>query len=496
VGSGGLAEGTSTTDVTDTLQSVTDPVLTTSDPVQPVTDTLQSVTDPVLTTSDPVQPVTDTLQSVTDPVLTTSDPVQVVADTLQSATDPVQLIADTLQAATDTLPSVVTDPVLTSDPVQPVTDTLQSVADPMLTTTDPVQPVTDLAQPMRDTLQSVADPVQVITDPVQTDPVQTVTETVQPVADAVQTDPVQTVTETVQPVADAVQPVTDAVQPVADAVQPVADATASAVGTAAQTAESLTDASMVGATVEKTAGQATEALFGAGEPIDGAVAQVTDEDGALSDKISTMLAGTGGPDAAAGIQADIPSHLAENITPSGTGIADVVEPASGNGGMFDALPFEGPGLIAGADEALILSVGILTAARIAFAVRAGGPSAVATTQFFLANARQIPAYCGGLQGTVNRQVSAAVAGTIRLSGPGFSAASPTKAIEAAEDFTQAIRDGFLRGTGRPGTVNGTADDGTSDTRLLIQLGMLLGTVYLAFLTVWFWATRLRWNPRM
>jgi uncharacterized protein YoxC len=482
VGSGGLAEGTSTTDVTDTLQSVT---------------------DPVLTTSDPVQPVTDTLQSVTDPVLTTSDPVQVVADTLQSATDPVQLIADTLQAATDTLPSVVTDPVLTSDPVQPVTDTLQSVADPVLTTTDPVQPVTDLAQPMRDTLQSVADPVQVITDPVQTDPVQTVTETVQPVADAVQTDPVQTVTETVQPVADAVQPVTDAVQPVtdavqpvADAVQPVADATASAVGTAAQTAESLTDASMVGATVEKTAGQATEALFGAGEPIDGAVAQVTDQNGALSDKVSTMLAGTGGPDAAAGIQADIPSHLAENITPSGTGIADVVEPASGNGGMFDALPFEGPGLIAGADEALILSVGILTAARIAFAVRAGGPSAVATTQFFLANARQIPAYCGGLQGTVNQQVSAAVAGTIRLGGAGFSAASPTKAIEAAEDFTQAIRDGFLRGTGRPGTVNGTADDGTSDTRLLIQLGMLLGTVYLAFLTVWFWATRLRWNPRM
>jgi hypothetical protein len=25
--------------------------------------------------------------------------------------------------------------------------------------------------------------------------------------------------------------------------------------------------------------------------------------------------------------------------------------------------------------------------------------------------------------------------------------------------------------------------------------MLLGFVYLGFLTIWFWATRLRWNPR-
>ena len=29
----------------------------------------------------------------------------------------------------------------------------------------------------------------------------------------------------------------------------------------------------------------------------------------------------------------------------------------------------------------------------------------------------------------------------------------------------------------------------------MQVGMVLGTVYLAFLTVWFWATRLRWSPR-
>ena len=36
----------------------------------------------------------------------------------------------------------------------------------------------------------------------------------------------------------------------------------------------------------------------------------------------------------------------------------------------------------------------------------------------------------------------------------------------------------------------------SDGDLLLKLGVVLGTVYVAFLTVWFWATRLRWNPRV
>jgi hypothetical protein len=85
-----------------------------------------------------------------------------------------------------------------------------------------------------------------------------------------------------------------------------------------------------------------------------------------------------------------------------------------------------------------------------------------------------------------------VAGTARLGvasgGAVKGSAGAVKGI--AEDVANDIRDGFLRG------ATGSADDdGASDTRLLMQIGMLLGTVYLAFLTVWFWATRLRWNPR-
>ena len=30
----------------------------------------------------------------------------------------------------------------------------------------------------------------------------------------------------------------------------------------------------------------------------------------------------------------------------------------------------------------------------------------------------------------------------------------------------------------------------------MQIGIVLGTVYVAFLTVWFWATRVRLKPRL
>ena len=50
-------------------------------------------------------------------------------------------------------------------------------------------------------------------------------------------------------------------------------------------------------------------------------------------------------------------------------------------------------------------------------------------------------------------------------------------------FEQAIR-GETREIG----------DSLGDSRLMIQLGMALGFVYAAFVSVWFWATRLRRRP--
>ena len=41
---------------------------------------------------------------------------------------------------------------------------------------------------------------------------------------------------------------------------------------------------------------------------------------------------------------------------------------------------------------------------------------------------------------------------------------------------------------------GEGADGLNDNRLAVQLGMLFGVLYLAFLSVWFWATRVRMEP--
>jgi uncharacterized protein YoxC len=354
------------------------------------------------------------------------------------------------------------------DSVETVSDTLAPLADSLadggaFQTMRQVQEVTDTMQPVTQTVQEVTQTVQEVTQPVQ---------------------------EVIQPVQQVTQPVQEVTQPVTQTVQPVAEATTGAVGTAGQTAGSLTDAATVGTTAEKAAAETTAALSGASKPIHGAVGQVT-ESSALSDKAATIAgAGDGGGPGGG------PGSVAENITPSGTGIAGG-ESASGSGGesafrsgeSFAGFPsFDSPGLIAGADEALIVTAGLATLAGVAVAVR---PSAGLTTQFFLANVRQIPAVCGGARGTVNRQMSAAVAGTARFGAAAGGVLSSGLDV-IAENFTQGVRDGF-RGPGRPGT--GTTDDGTSDTRLLMQIGMLLGTIYLAFLTVWFWATRLRWNPR-
>lgn len=38
------------------------------------------------------------------------------------------------------------------------------------------------------------------------------------------------------------------------------------------------------------------------------------------------------------------------------------------------------------------------------------------------------------------------------------------------------------------------DTGRGDTRLMIRIGLLLGLAYVIFLTIWFWATRVRLRP--
>jgi hypothetical protein len=71
----------------------------------------------------------------------------------------------------------------------------------------------------------------------------------------------------------------------------------------------------------------------------------------------------------------------------------------------------------------------------------------------------------------------------------------------AKDELAGVKAGFQESHARAQRVAaGLRDElnggqGAGDNRLLMQLAMLLGLAYVAFLTVWFWGTRVRWNGR-
>jgi hypothetical protein len=452
-GGGGLAEGTLATGQG-------------AGPVPTPTDTLQAVGDPVESATGSLPTLTDRLETTTGQL---AEPVPTLTDTLQAVGDPVE-------SATGSVPTL--------------TDRLETARDPLQTVTDPLQTLNDsgvhqmggaLDQATGNVQQTLDDPVQQTLD----DPVGTVTDTVQqPVG-----DPVQTVGETVQPVA---QPATDAVQPVADTVQPVGSTVTGSVGDATQAGASMVDGSTsaVDATVKNVGGQADGALTGAGESIRSSTEHMTDGKVPLADKVTTLLTGTGAP-TPTDVVSGTPVNLPEDTTLAPPGIAEGGQPLPGDdGGLFAGFPFTGHEMLSGANEALIVSAAVATIAGVAMAVR---PSGVASAQFFLANVRQIPAVCGGLQVTANRGLAAVAAGATQVADVAGSA--PGRAIATVESYSIAIREGFNRGAEGAVLGSGSGDDGARDIRLLMQIGMLLGTAYLAFLTVWFWATRLRWSPR-
>ena len=142
------------------------------------------------------------------------------------------------------------------------------------------------------------------------------------------------------------------------------------------------------------------------------------------------------------------------------------------GGMASYLPV-----------AAAVGVATLTAASIARGVCSPG-AAVMFTQV-----RLVPCVVGS---AIERSV---MAGTEVVSrrGPGKGSATRRSAPAIVGSIADPIRDGFERVARRPVSED---VDGLRDARLLMQIGIVLGTIYMAFLTVWFWATRVRWNPRV
>jgi hypothetical protein len=69
---------------------------------------------------------------------------------------------------------------------------------------------------------------------------------------------------------------------------------------------------------------------------------------------------------------------------------------------------------------------------------------------------------------------------------------PERAQHAFQSALESFRDGFEQ------AIVDERDDvgeGLRDSRLMLQIGMLLGFVYVGFLSVWFWATRARGESR-
>jgi hypothetical protein len=77
--------------------------------------------------------------------------------------------------------------------------------------------------------------------------------------------------------------------------------------------------------------------------------------------------------------------------------------------------------------------------------------------------------------------------------PAVSGGEDRPLASSVAELLRTVRDGFLPAAGR-GDNGYVGLDEVTDNRLLMQIGMALGTVYLAFLVVWFWATRVRSDP--
>jgi hypothetical protein len=141
------------------------------------------------------------------------------------------------------------------------------------------------------------------------------------------------------------------------------------------------------------------------------------------------------------------------------------------------------GIVPGPDTVaavLPTAVGVGLAAGAAIAIARGMASPA--TPVLVTNVRLLPSYAGS---AVERTGVAAVEVGSRL---GSSVAAATGS--ALGSVVDPVRDGFGR-TVRP--VAGS--DSLRDSRLLARIGIVLGTIYLAFLTLWFWLTRVRWNVR-
>jgi hypothetical protein len=300
----------------------------------------------------------------------------------------------------------------------------------------------------------------------------------------------------VTPVADATESLT---APVTDATEAILTRTDAVIVSRAEMNDALAEvAGAVTTPVEEFTVPIVEATDPITTPVAETVEALTTEVAKGTETITTTptetLTGVVPP-----LVADVPDAVAmpteeiAEIVGAGAESVEVVPEAAGTGREL-ATSIEGipEPLIPLEDlsEALMpIAITLGIASLGATAVVRGGLTPAASIAF--TNVRLIPCMAAD---TVHRIVpSFAGRSGSTTSGTAPRGRAAPSGRQSGGGVIDVIREGFDRSVGRVGPDED--GEGLRDARLLAQLGIVLGMIYVSFLTLWFWATRLRWNPR-
>jgi hypothetical protein len=319
-------------------------------------------------------------------------------------------------------------------------------------------------------------------------------------------------------VAPAAEPAAATSEPVLQAVESLSSGLAAATEPSAGAAETVAAAAEPVAEAAATLGaQAAEPVQAVGETAPETIAaasepalQVPAATGAAADALATV--GSVGVESVAAVSegiTDVAASPEQAAVPEAGAIGEPATDALATVGDVAAGIAEGLALpsdelasvLSASDEAVLSAAGAAhVAALVGWGVYASRTPAIAgcasSVQVLFTSVRLLPCL---VSETIQRSLSSAAAlrpDTIGRRHAGPSAHAPTangRPQPILNGFVETFREGVARGTGRVSDGDGEA---AMDSRLVMQIGMLLGVVYLAFLTVWFWATRLRWNPRI
>jgi hypothetical protein len=380
-----------------------------------------------------IEPVASTGEAVLANAEPVLEPVAQAAESVVAAADPViEPVASTGEAVLAT--------------AEPVTETVAQAGESVVAVADPViEPVVStgeavLAEPATYTVAQVGETAVAAEKPV-----------IQPAAQAS-----ESVLATTEPVGDPLAGTAlDVAEPVLTGTGPASEMAASTGQTVLPTAEPATTEVTVG---DVHGGWGVTATT----PSASVSGQGTDE--------PSIVAGYG--------PLDEPTSVL--VSPAPEGALDVPPvPLLGEGG---------PSIAAG-DPTQLVPV-LATAGLVTLTAVATGKSLCSGNgALVFTNVRLLPCYAGAATQDV---VSKAVSAASRVTDPVRSSrvTDPTRSGPAIGRAVDKIREGIDRALDPPSTA--VATTGSS---LLVRLGMVVGLVYLALLTVWFWATRGPWSSR-